>query len=99
MLPGTIADLAKLIPPERIHVVDDGSTDGTAEVARSLGCTVHRLERSKGKASAINYAIHRVRTPLVLLLEHKRILWQTLSGTMTLKKLETRVQRKTMHRH
>ena len=30
---------------------------------------MHRFEKSKGKASAINYAIYRVRTPLVLLLD------------------------------
>lgn len=69
VLPGTIAGLARLIPPERILIVDDGSTDGTAEVARRLGCDVHRFERSKGKASAVNYAVHRVHTPLVLLLD------------------------------
>lgn len=69
VLPVTIAELAKILPPGRIHVVDDASTDGTADVARELGCVVHRFERSKGKASAINYAIHRVTTPLVLLLD------------------------------
>ena len=69
VLPTTIAELSKLIPAERIHVVDDGSTDGTAAVARELGCTVHRFEKSKGKASAINFAIFRVQTPLVLLLD------------------------------
>ncbi len=69
VLPVTIAELVKILPPGRIHVVDDASTDGTAEVARGLGCIVHRFERSKGKASAINYAIHRVTTPLVLLLD------------------------------
>ncbi|HEY6196610.1 MAG TPA: glycosyltransferase [Candidatus Eisenbacteria bacterium] len=69
LLAGTIADLAGQIPPARIIVVDDGSTDGTGEIARSLGCQVFRFERSKGKASAINYAIHRVPTPYTLLLD------------------------------
>lgn len=69
VLPGTIADLLRLLPPERIMVIDDGSTDGTADVARKLGCVVHRFERSKGKASAINFALYRVNTPLTLLLD------------------------------
>jgi cellulose synthase/poly-beta-1,6-N-acetylglucosamine synthase-like glycosyltransferase len=69
VLPGTVTELRHALAGGHIMVVDDGSTDGTAEVARSLGCEVHRFERSKGKASAINYAIHRVHTPLVLLLD------------------------------
>ncbi len=68
-LPTTVSDLSRLIPPERILVVDDGSSDGTAEVATGLGCQVHRFARPKGKASAIHYAVHRVRTPLTLLLD------------------------------
>ncbi|HUK63145.1 MAG TPA: glycosyltransferase family 2 protein, partial [Dongiaceae bacterium] len=69
VLPGTIAELRRAMPGGPIMVVDDGSTDATAEVARSLGAEVFRFTRSKGKASAINFAIHRVRTPLVLLLD------------------------------
>ncbi len=69
VLSGTIAELRRWLPAERIVVVDDASRDGTADVARSLGCTVYRFDRSKGKASAINFAVHRVTTPLVLLLD------------------------------
>lgn len=68
-LPMTVADLRKHIPPERILVVDDASTDRTSAVAAELGCTVHRFEKGKGKAAAINYAVHRVGTPLTLLLD------------------------------
>jgi cellulose synthase/poly-beta-1,6-N-acetylglucosamine synthase-like glycosyltransferase len=81
VLPGTIAELSRLVPPGRIHVVDDGSTDDTSGVARALGCVVHRFERSKGKASAINYAIHRVTTPLVLLLDDDTRLGSALLPT------------------
>lgn len=68
-LPGTIGELSAALPPERILVVDDASTDDTSEVARRLGCEVHRFEKSKGKAAAVNYAVHRVRTPITLLLD------------------------------
>lgn len=69
VLPETLAELAAQIPPERTMVVDDGSTDDTSGVARAVGCRLFRFERSKGKASAIHFALHRVVTPYVLLLD------------------------------
>ena len=68
-LPGTVADLARLVPPERILVIDDGSTDDTFAVASALGCQVHHFDNSKGKAAAINFAVYRVKTPYTLLLD------------------------------
>jgi glycosyltransferase involved in cell wall biosynthesis len=68
-LPVTIAELRRVLPDARILVVDDGSTDATRRIAEGLGAEVHHFPRSKGKASAINYAVHRVITPLTLLLD------------------------------
>ena len=65
----TIGELRRIIPPGRIIVVDDASSDDTSQAAVELGCQVHRFEKGKGKAAAINYAVHRVRTPYVLLLD------------------------------
>jgi cellulose synthase/poly-beta-1,6-N-acetylglucosamine synthase-like glycosyltransferase len=68
-LPTTIGQLGEFLPPERILVVDDASSDDTGRVAAALGCEVHRFDRRKGKAAAVNYAVHRVRTPYTLLLD------------------------------
>jgi len=69
VLPATLAELRKHLPPHQIVVVDDASTDGTRKIADAQGCRVYRFERSKGKAAAINFAVHRVTTSLTLLLD------------------------------
>ena len=72
---GSIADtIASLrnqtIPPTEIIVIDDCSTDATAEVATALGATVIRPAVNTGsKAGAQNYALRDVKTPFIMALD------------------------------
>jgi glycosyltransferase involved in cell wall biosynthesis len=47
-LPAVLDDLRAEIPDADVLVVDDGSTDRTADVARDRGATVHSLGRNLG---------------------------------------------------
>jgi glycosyltransferase involved in cell wall biosynthesis len=59
-LPATLASLAAAFPGARVLVADDGSTDGTAEVAAAHGAEVVRSERNQGKGGTATLAAQRL---------------------------------------
>jgi glycosyltransferase involved in cell wall biosynthesis len=56
MIGGVIDSLRATLPDLPILVVDDGSNDGTARVAREKGCTVLAHETNRGKGAALRTA-------------------------------------------
>lgn len=60
--------LAIGVPRENVIVVDGGSTDGTADVARSYGIIVVRQD-GRGKADAVRTGLRYAKTPYVLVMD------------------------------
>ncbi len=58
LVSAVVSDLLRQTqPPDRILVVDNGSTDGTVEACERLGATVLRMGRNAGFAAAVNHGI------------------------------------------
>jgi glycosyltransferase involved in cell wall biosynthesis len=52
-LPGVLDELQRELPGADLLIVDDGSTDGTAGIARDRGATVMSFESNKGLRAGI----------------------------------------------
>ncbi len=62
--------LAQTLKPQEIIVIDDGSIDNTAEIARSFNVTVLKPPQNTGsKAGAQNFALQQINTPYTLAID------------------------------
>jgi N-acetylglucosaminyltransferase len=75
-LPATLESvLGQTVPPEQVIVVDDASSDGTGDVARSYCVQVLRPPQNLGsKARAQNYALPHCTSELVLAVDADTVL-------------------------
>ncbi|MCM1937659.1 glycosyltransferase [Streptomyces sp. G3] len=67
----TLRSLARSTHPVEIVVVDDGSTDGTADIAESLGLPGVRVVRqaNAGKPAALNNGVRHARYDIVVMMD------------------------------
>ena len=60
LIKDTIEGLKKIESIDEIVVVNDGSTDNTSDICKSLGVTVIDIENNQGKGHAIKSAIESI---------------------------------------
>lgn len=77
--PALASGLAQTLPPDRIIVIDDGSTDQTSAIAREMGVEVYYRERkangdTQGKAAGQKFGLSLVDTEFVILVDGDTIL-------------------------
>jgi biofilm PGA synthesis N-glycosyltransferase PgaC len=69
----SVEAITKLIPRRNVHVVSDGSSDATFEIALSCGVKAIKTRQNVGKAGALKDAIERFkivdRFPVLMLLD------------------------------
>ena len=65
----TVRSLCRVPEVERVVVVDDGSTDATAEEATVAGAWVLRSVRNRGKGRGVEAALDHVRADVYLLVD------------------------------
>ncbi|HEX3389710.1 MAG TPA: glycosyltransferase family 2 protein, partial [Streptosporangiaceae bacterium] len=69
----SLRSIMALVPRGNVHVVSDGSTDATVQIARRAGARVIETQENVGKAGALEEALGRFdliqRFPVVMLLD------------------------------
>ena len=60
----TVAATRAVNAVSRVIVIDDGSSDATAEIARQAGAEVLRLDRNLGKGGAMQAGLELVRNDI-----------------------------------
>jgi len=68
-LPAVLPTVLDATLVDRVLVVDDGSTDGTGRVARTLGAETLRLTENRGKAEALTAAVAASLEPVLLFVD------------------------------
>jgi glycosyltransferase involved in cell wall biosynthesis len=76
--------LSQSRPPAEVIVIDDGSSDGTPDVARSFGRDVRYIrQENAGKAAALNRAMGAARNPLIWIVDDDDIACPGALETLT----------------
>lgn len=86
----TVRALLSLPGVDEVLVVDDGSSDATAQLARRAGARVYRLPRRRGKGAALRRGVEEATRPVLAFvdadlgetaMELTRLLEPVLTGT------------------
>jgi glycosyltransferase involved in cell wall biosynthesis len=64
-----VSDLRAAYPEAEVLVVDDGSTDRTAELARAAGARVVRHPRNRGNGAAVKTGIRRAKNDVLVMMD------------------------------